>query len=49
MRRYSVFALVREGLRQHAGWDRAWASPAPKSRYDVVAGVLRAAAGAAGP
>jgi sarcosine oxidase subunit beta len=36
MRRYSVFALVREGLRQHAGWDRAWASPAPKSRYDVV-------------
>jgi hypothetical protein len=36
MRRYSVFALVREGLRQHSGWDRAWASPAPKSRYDVV-------------
>ncbi len=36
MRRYSVFALVREGQRQHAGWDRAWASPAPKSRYDVV-------------
>ncbi len=36
MRRYSVFALAREGLRHHAGWDRAWASPAPKSRYDVV-------------
>jgi sarcosine oxidase subunit beta len=36
MRRYSVFALVREGLRQHSGWDRAWTSPAPKSRYDVV-------------
>ena len=36
MRRYSVFALAREGLRQHSGWDRAWASPAPKSRYDVV-------------
>lgn len=36
MRRYSVFALVREGLRQHSGWDRAWSSPAPKSRYDVV-------------
>jgi sarcosine oxidase subunit beta len=36
MRRYSVFALAREGLRHHAGWDRAWASPAPKGRYDVV-------------
>ncbi len=36
MRRYSVFALAREGLRHHAGWDRAWASPAPKSAYDVV-------------
>ena len=36
MRRYSVFALAREGFRQHSGWDRAWASPAPKSRYDVV-------------
>jgi sarcosine oxidase subunit beta len=36
VRRYSVFALAREGLRHHAGWDRAWASPAPKSRYDVV-------------
>ena len=36
MRRYSVFALAREGLRHHAGWDRAWASPAPRSRYDVV-------------
>ncbi len=36
MRRYSVFALAREGLRHHTGWDRAWTSPAPKSRYDVV-------------
>ncbi|WP_210527462.1 sarcosine oxidase subunit beta family protein [Rubellimicrobium arenae] len=36
MRRYSVFALAREGFRQHSGWDRAWSSPAPKSRYDVV-------------
>ena len=36
MRRYSAFALVREGLRQHSGWDRAWHSPTPKSRYDVV-------------
>ncbi len=36
MRRYSVFALAREGLRHHAGWDRAWPDAAPKSRYDVV-------------
>lgn len=36
MRRYSVFALAREGLRHHVGWDRAWASPMPKSAYDVV-------------
>ncbi|MBP1805567.1 sarcosine oxidase subunit beta family protein [Rubellimicrobium aerolatum] len=36
MRRYSVFALAREGVRHHTGWDRAWASPLPKSRYDVV-------------
>ena len=36
MRRYSVWALAREGLRHHAGWDRAWASPSPRSAYDVV-------------
>jgi hypothetical protein len=27
MQRYSVFALAREAIRGHAGWDRAWASP----------------------
>ncbi len=36
MKRYSVFAVAREALRQHTGWDRAWAAPAPKKRYDVV-------------
>ncbi|TPE53523.1 sarcosine oxidase subunit beta family protein [Amaricoccus solimangrovi] len=36
MRRYSVFALAREALRHHAGWERAWRSPEPKPRYDVV-------------
>ena len=36
MKRYSVFAIAREALRQHSGWDRAWAKPAPKARYDVV-------------
>ena len=25
-RRYSVFAIAREALRQHKGWTRAWAS-----------------------
>ena len=36
MRRYSAFAIAREALRYHRGWDRAWESPAPKDRYDVV-------------
>ena len=36
MRRYSVFALAREALRQHAGWERAWARPEPKPAYEVV-------------
>ncbi|AUH33717.1 sarcosine oxidase subunit beta family protein [Paracoccus tegillarcae] len=34
--RYSVFAIAREALRQHQGWNRAWASPEPKDRYQVV-------------
>jgi len=36
MKRYSVFAIAREALRQHSGWTRAWASPAPATSYDVV-------------
>ena len=36
MKRYSVFAIAREALRQHQGWERAWASPEPRNRYDVV-------------
>ncbi|SHI39830.1 sarcosine oxidase subunit beta family protein [Wenxinia saemankumensis] len=36
MTRYSVFAIAREALRHHEGWERAWRSPAPKARYDVV-------------
>lgn len=35
-RRYSVFAIAREALRQHSGWTRAWASPEPGTRYKVV-------------
>ncbi len=36
MKRYSAFAVAREALRHHTGWERAWRSPAPKARYDVV-------------
>jgi sarcosine oxidase, subunit beta len=36
MRRYSAFAIVREALRYHQGWQRAWAAPEPRQRYDVV-------------
>ncbi|MCC7321644.1 MAG: sarcosine oxidase subunit beta family protein [Rubellimicrobium sp.] len=36
MKRYSVFAVAREGLRHHLGWERAWRSPAPQKRYDTI-------------
>ena len=36
MKRYSVFAIAREALRDHTGWQRAWAAPEPKKRYDVI-------------
>ena len=36
MRRYSAFAVAREGMRYHSGWERAWRSPTPKKKYDVV-------------
>ncbi len=36
MRRYSAFAIVREAARYHRGWERAWTSPEPRARYDVV-------------
>ncbi len=36
MRRYSVFALAREALRGHSGWEPQWGSPEPKAEYDVV-------------
>ncbi|SIT03155.1 sarcosine oxidase subunit beta family protein [Paracoccus saliphilus] len=34
--RYSVFAIAREALRQHQGWQRAWTNPQPRDRYKVV-------------
>ncbi|MEM8577455.1 MAG: sarcosine oxidase subunit beta family protein [Pseudomonadota bacterium] len=36
MKRYSAFAIAREAFRHHAGWERAWRSPEPKARYDVI-------------
>ncbi len=36
MQRYSVFAIARRAFGHHEGWEKAWASPAPKKRYDVV-------------
>ncbi|MGR3572527.1 sarcosine oxidase subunit beta family protein [Brevirhabdus sp.] len=36
MRRYSAFAIARAALRYHQGWERAWRSPQPKAKYDVV-------------
>jgi sarcosine oxidase subunit beta len=36
MKRYSVFAVAREAVRDHRGWGRAWRAPSPKARYDVI-------------
>jgi sarcosine oxidase subunit beta len=34
--RYSLFNLIREGLRGHSGWEPAWRDAEPKSAYDAV-------------
>jgi heterotetrameric sarcosine oxidase beta subunit len=34
--KYSIFSLARNALSYHERWPRAWRSPAPKPRYDVV-------------
>jgi sarcosine oxidase subunit beta len=36
MRKYSVFAVAREAMRAHKGWEKQWASPEPRERYDVI-------------
>jgi sarcosine oxidase subunit beta len=36
MRKYSVFALAREAIRGHKGWEPQWGSPEPRSEYDVI-------------
>ncbi|CAM5214088.1 Sarcosine oxidase subunit beta OS=Castellaniella defragrans OX=75697 GN=HNR28_002017 PE=4 SV=1 [Castellaniella defragrans] len=34
--RYSIFSLIRNGLRHNEHWGRAWHDPEPKREYDVV-------------
>ncbi len=36
MRKYSVFAVAREAMRGHKGWEEQWRSPEPKSNYDAI-------------
>ena len=36
MTRYSIFSLARNALSYHRHWPRAWRSPDPKPRYDVI-------------
>jgi sarcosine oxidase subunit beta len=36
MKRYSAFAIAREAVRYHSGWERAWRAPEPKAKYDVI-------------
>lgn len=36
MLRYSAWTLFKQGLTGHRGWEPAWRSPEPRSRYDVV-------------
>jgi sarcosine oxidase subunit beta len=36
MRKYSVFAVAREALRGHTGWEKQWTSPEPRKEYDVI-------------
>ena len=36
MKRYSAFAIAREAMRHHTGWNRAWRDAQPKPKYDVI-------------
>lgn len=36
MTRYSIWSLLKEGMRAHRGWTPAWREPAPRAQYDVV-------------
>jgi heterotetrameric sarcosine oxidase beta subunit len=36
LKKYSVFAIAREAMRGHKGWEEQWSSPEPRSEYDVI-------------
>ena len=36
MKKYSAFSLLRNALSYNRNWQKAWRSPEPKRRYDVV-------------
>ncbi|TPJ81022.1 MULTISPECIES: sarcosine oxidase subunit beta [unclassified Mesorhizobium] len=36
MKKYSVFAIAREAMRGHRGWEEQWTSPEPRKEYDVI-------------
>jgi len=36
MRKYSIFALLRNAVSYHENWPAVWRSPEPKKQYDVV-------------
>lgn len=35
-RHYSAFSLLKEGVNNQLGWQKAWRSPEPKARYDAI-------------
>src|ERR1700676_2614651 len=36
MQRYSLWQVLKQGLRGNTGWHTAWREPRPKTGYDVV-------------
>jgi sarcosine oxidase, subunit beta len=36
MKGYSIFSLVRNGLKHNQEWPKMWRSPDPRSEYDVI-------------
>ena len=36
MKKFSAFAIAREALRAHKGWEKQWENPEPRARYDVI-------------
>jgi len=36
MTRFSIYALARNAVSYHKGWERHWRAPEPKNSYDIV-------------